>query len=45
MTPPEVVPNLTQPPAAGNLPGLSDFNANLGQDAIGAPALYVLFHA
>lgn len=48
----EVVPNLTQPPAGVvdpstvNLPGLvqasSGFNANIGQDAIGAPALYVV---
>lgn len=49
---PEVVPNLTQPPAGVvdpstvNLPGLvqasSGFNANIDQDAIGAPALYVV---
>lgn len=48
---PEVVPNFTQPPASVNsspvnYPGLvqvsSDFVVNLGQDAIGAPALYVV---
>lgn len=51
---PEVVPNFTQPPAGVdpstvNLPGLvqasSGFNANLGQDAIRAPALYVVCHS
>ncbi len=50
---PEAVSNLTQPPAGvdpttGNLPGLvqasSGFNANLGQDVMGAPALYVVCH-
>lgn len=52
---PEVVPDLTQPPAGVvdpstvNLPGLvqasSGFNANIGQDTIGGPPLYVVCHS